>query len=231
MGGGDVRPERAGPEGGNRRAAITGASGGPTHLFVETMIIAERPPGGASDLSVGHGTAEHRGAAEGGLAAILLQHGHLDCFKAFFGEGRRSPVGVALAELGLGEEVIAELESEREIAFQSAVERIGEYACRGQADIVEVLAEIDGATLGDDGIEAGQEWRLVEPTQHRQFFLFGQVFEQAVGHGAAQGDELIDVGRGARANFRKVDAGFDAFVANPIGVGAVDIIIGQGDLG
>ena len=96
---------------------------------------------------------------------------------------------------------------------------------------MKVLAEINGASLGDEEIESGQEWRLVEPTQHRHFFLLGQVFEQAVGHGAAQGDELIDVGRGARANFRKVDAGFDAFVANPIGVGAVDIIIGQGDLG
>ena len=75
------------------------------------MIIAERPPGWAPDFSVGHVTAKHRRATEG-LAAVQLQYGYLDCFKAFFCEGRRSTVGVALSELGLGEEVIAEFESE-----------------------------------------------------------------------------------------------------------------------
>ena len=226
-----VRPKGACPERGGAGGAGSGGAAGPAELFVEAMVIPQRPPRRAPDLAVGNGAAEDGRGGERGLRLVRIEHAqdvHRRGREAVLGHRARGRVGAgdALAELGRRELGVAELEGDGEVALQSAVERIGEDPGGGQADVVEVVPHLDRGAPADHLVQIGEELDVSQGAQGIQLGLVGKVLEQAVGQRAAQGDHLVDAaGVGLGALFAQVHARLDAFIADPVGVVPFDALI------
>ena len=198
------------------------------------MVVAQGPPGGTPDLTVADGTAEDRRGHDG--LGALRQHRHRGGFDAFLGRGGGGASG-ALAELGRRELRIAQLEGDGEVALQPAVERIGENPGGRGGDIMEEAADVGRRAVVADFVEAGKERQLARGIERDEFLGGGERFEPfdevvAGCQRATQRNHLVrGVGVGLRTDIPQVDAGLDAFIADPIGVGAFDAIVRECDLG
>ena len=193
-----------------------GDASDPADLLVEPMVVPEGPPGRPAQVAFrGLAVEDGRGLQE----AAVDRRPHLEVGVTVLGPGggRRRPA----AELRLGELGVGQLERQGEVAPQASVGGVGEHAGRRGGDIMEQATR--GGRIGG---EAGEQREVSRRGRGEGLRLIGDALtalEQADprGGGAAEGGSRLPVGRGQRRpRFLEVDAGFHAFVADPVGEAA-----------
>ena len=157
------------------------------------------------------------------------------------GAVRRVPSGhvPSLAELGVREGVVGKFEGPREVAAQPAVEGVGDDAGGDEAQVVEVGLLGRGERVGVAGgaaVEVGEQRQLTRGVDVAELFRVPQgvqPFEVGqTGHDrASQREDAVRRARGRGASVGQVDAGFHAFVADPVGVASESLVIRQSQLG
>ena len=196
------------------------------------MVVAQGPPGRPKDFSgVGVGvvsTEDRRG--EKGRRFVLDAHGR--GLQTVLGH-RGRPFG-AVAEFGDGEFGVAQFEGCREVAPESPVGAVREHAGRCHADIMEKTPIVRGGFGAD--VETAQQSHAPGGLQPGQLSIrhVRHAGEKVMSGGSRTAKQELILGGigggGLAGGVRQVDAGFDSFVADPVGISARYGVIGQCDL-
>ncbi len=105
----------------------------PADLLVESMVVAQGPPGGPAHLALQRGSVEDRGHGQG---VAVERHAHGDGIDAVRGPGRGGARHAA-AELGSLKVGIREFEGQGKVALQASMVGIGQDPGRAGGKVME----------------------------------------------------------------------------------------------
>ena len=189
------------------------------------MVVAERPPSGsADDASV---RIRVRAAVDGRDADLIVPvlDEHLRRLVAVI---RHRHAGTGGTSEFRGREIsVAHLEGGGQIALQAAVPGVSEDAGGDHGHVRVEAAQVVRRSFHDHGVEPREHRAVLQPGDCRQLSRIGGFLQESLRQRGPYRELAVHAIGHGRARVEEVGAGLDAFVAHPIGVLSVGVIVRQ----